>query len=50
MVSMHPSCHYAMLYYTMLYIEQFLISGFLAKPHQPNGHDDQMALVNPFKG
>ena len=23
---------------------------FLAKPWQPNGHDDQMILVDPIKG
>ena len=23
---------------------------FLAKPHQPNGHNDQMVLVDPLEG
>ena len=23
---------------------------FLAKPHQPNEHDDQMVLVDPLEG
>ena len=40
MVNMHASCYYAMLCNAMLYKKQFLNSFFLAKPRQPNGHDD----------
>ena len=48
-----PLC-YAMLCYAMLYM--LCLQGavpelsFLAKPCQPNGHDDQMVLVDPLEG
>ena len=38
---------YAMLCFTK---EQFLNIIFLAMPLQPNGHDDQMVLVDPLEG
>ena len=26
------------------------LTQYLAKPHQPNGHDDQMVLADPLEG
>ena len=48
MVNVHTLCHYAMLYNAL----QGAVSrlSFLAKPHQPNGYDDQMVLVEPLEG
>ena len=48
MVNVHTSCHYAMLCYALQGAVPEL--SFLAKPHQPNGHDDQMVLVDPLEG
>ena len=52
MVNVHTSCHYAMLCYAMLCNAlQGAVPelSFLAKPRQPNGHDDQMVLVDPLR-
>ena len=50
MVNMHSSCHYAMLCYAMLCKGAVPALSFLAKPHQPNGHDNQMVLVDSLEG
>ena len=39
---------YAMLYNALQ--GAVLKLSFFAKPHQPNGHDDQMILVDPLEG
>ena len=48
MVNVHDSCHYALLCYTLQ--GAILVLSFLAKPCQPNKHDDQMVLVDPLEG
>ena len=53
MVNVHTSCHYAMLCYAMLcYVLQgtVLKLSFLAKPHQPNGYNDQVICVDSLEG
>ena len=48
MVNIHTSCYYAILCYTLQGAVPALI--FLAKHYQPNGHNNQMALVDPLEG
>ena len=45
---MHTSCYYATLFHNLQ--RAVLKLSFLAKPCHPNGHDDQMALVDPLEG
>ena len=47
MVNVHTSCHYAMICYALQGAVPEL--SFLAKPHLPNGHDDQIVLVDPLE-
>ena len=48
MVTMYTSCHYAMLCCALK--RAILKLSFLAKPHHPNMHDYQIALVDPLEG
>ena len=45
--------HLTLLFYTILYYAiqgSVLELSILAKPHQPNGYDNQIALVDPPEG
>ena len=48
MVDLHISCHYVMLCYALQRALPEL--SLLAKHCQPNGCNDQIALVYPFEG
>ena len=48
MVSVHTSCHYAILCYALQ--EAVPELSFLAKHYNPNGNDNQIALVGPLEG
>ena len=41
------SCYTMLIYAPQGAVNEF---SFLAKPHQPNKHDDLMALVDPLQG